>query len=71
MTKVTRFQRGRNPGTKVCLVCGKRTWVSKGEGTDLCQDCYDEAGMENAHSDGHHINDPKPDCPWCQEEKPS
>ena len=32
---------------------------------DLCEPCYDAAGMENSHSDGHHADNPDPNCPDC------
>jgi hypothetical protein len=63
--KITKFEAGRNAGTKVCRLCGKRTWMSKG-GCDLCQGCYDAAGLENEHADGYHQDEPHPSCPACQ-----
>ena len=59
------WNKTNNRGTKVCIVCGKRTWVSKGDGTDLCEECNEEALMENEHNDGHH-KIPNPDCPQCK-----
>lgn len=37
--------------------------------TGLCGPCYDRAGLENAHSDGHHANEPDPECPDCLEDR--
>lgn len=36
--------------------------------TLLCPDCYDKAGMENAHNDGHHTTQSNPDCHYCTAE---
>ncbi len=33
---------------------------------DLCADCYERAGLENEHSDGHHDDGPRDGCPLCQ-----
>ena len=51
-----------------CLVCGKRTHSSIDGDLDiqLCRKCYDEANMENEHSDGHHDDKPNPKCIDCQ-----
>lgn len=52
-----------------CQDCGKLTHDSTftGLGT-MCRDCYDDAGMENEHSDGHHAEQANPDCKRCVEE---
>ncbi len=34
----------------------------------LCEDCFTEAGWENAHSDNDHDSDPHPDCPLCAQD---
>lgn len=68
--KVTKFAKGTNRGTKVCEFCGKRTWESRIDwSTGLCEQCYEDAGYENAHSDGHHDNEPDMNCPVCREER--
>jgi len=61
------FQRGM--GVFNCGVCGKRTRGATGVlGPMLCQRCYDEAGLENEHSDyGHSEFDA--DCPTCRSER--
>lgn len=49
-----------------CQDCGKLTHDSTytGLGT-MCRDCYDDAGIENEHSDGHHDDVANPDCKDC------
>jgi hypothetical protein len=51
-----------------CRVCGKRTHssIDGNVGIALCRACYEDAGMENEHSDGHHDDAPHPDCTDCQ-----
>lgn len=34
---------------------------------DMCATCYDVAGLENEHSDGHHAEEPNADCPQCKD----
>lgn len=34
---------------------------------DMCAKCYDVAGLENEHSDGHHADEPNADCPQCKD----
>jgi hypothetical protein len=34
---------------------------------DMCATCYDKAGVENEHSDGHHADEPNADCPQCKD----
>lgn len=34
---------------------------------DMCAACYDQAGLENEHSDGHHADEPNADCPQCKD----
>ncbi len=36
-------------------------------GCGLCIACYDEAGVENEHADGHHSGAPEPRCADCRE----
>jgi len=61
----SKFQRGS--GVYECRCCGKRTReTGSGEsGSGLCADCFNDAGLENEHSDGHHDDEPKPGCPQC------
>lgn len=33
---------------------------------DMCATCYDVAGLENEHSDGHHADEPNENCPQCK-----
>lgn len=52
-----------------CACCGTRRIAPAAEtahGVDLCVICYDEAGMENAHSDGHHEAEADANCHVCQ-----
>lgn len=74
MTHPTKFAKGRNPGTMKCYSCGKVTWRAYIETivdatSGICRDCYEEAGYENAHSDGHHDAQPDYNCPVCREER--
>ena len=34
---------------------------------DMCATCYDQAGLENEHADGHHADEPNADCPQCKD----
>lgn len=51
---------------KRCRSCGRNVnpqdWMSQAE---LCEPCYDEAGLENSHQDGEHEGQPHEDCPMC------
>jgi hypothetical protein len=74
--KITKFTNGSNRGTRRCSNCQKNTWQSKihemGGGYNLCDDCYEEAGLENEHVDGHHDpveNGPNSECPMCQSDE--
>lgn len=52
-----------------CACCGTRRIASAAEtahGLELCVRCYDEAGYENAHSDGHHADEADANCHVCQ-----
>lgn len=65
------FTRGKNAGTAICVVCGKRRQKAniavqtEANGDGTCVDCYEAAGIENAHEDGYHANAPDPMCPDC------
>jgi len=65
-----RFERGS--GCYKCRVCGKRTReTGEGESSiELCRRCYDEAGLENDHSDNGHFTLDE-GCPTCRAEGPS
>jgi len=49
------------------MACGRKLDPANKDamGVDLCPTCYDEAGLENEHSDGYH-DKPNPACPGCQ-----
>lgn len=49
-----------------CRCCGKltRETGSCESNVQLCLACYDEAGLENEHSDGHHTTHVT-GCPTC------
>ena len=53
-----------------CRDCGKRTHSSIDGCVDvrLCRSCFDAAGMENAHFDGHHTDEADADCKYCKNE---
>jgi hypothetical protein len=48
--------------------CGRKLDPTNSDamGVDLCPPCYDEAGLENEHSDGYH-DQPVADCPACKD----
>lgn len=50
------------------MKCGRKLDPANKDamGVDLCPTCYDEAGLENEHSDGYHEEEPDPDCPDCR-----
>lgn len=60
---------------RTCTVCGKgvtaRNSAAKLRAAmgyeDMCAPCYDQAGLENEHSDGHHAEAPNADCPQCHD----
>lgn len=62
-----RFQRGS--GIYVCRICGKRTRETGGDesNVELCFSCFEEAGLENEHSDYGH-DEPVDGCPTCRAE---
>lgn len=51
-----------------CKVCKKFTHSSIDGSVDinLCRKCYDEAGLENEHSDGYHDKEANENCPECK-----
>lgn len=53
------------------MECGRNLHISAKDaaGLELCQECLDEAEMENAHSDGYHDDDPDPACIECTQER--
>ena len=66
--KVDKFNRGS--GCYTCAMCGKQTRETGGceSNCRLCLSCFEQAGLENEHQDGHH-GDPNPDCPMCKVRK--
>lgn len=73
MGKIARFDRTNPFGRKttyICDNCGKRTRETgdSESGVGLCKKCFEEAGLENEHSDyGHKEFNPK--CPTCRAER--
>jgi hypothetical protein len=79
--KVSKFQGGLKGAVYTCEGCGKKTReTGDGESSvNLCAKCYEEAGLENEHSDnngqhlikwdpkGKHIYGKHPNCPSCRE----
>lgn len=62
------FRKGfGNNSTYVCGNCKHLTRNVGGDeaGCTLCERCYDEAGIENAHSDGHHDAEKDMTCHEC------
>ncbi len=57
-------------GTYTCRICKKRTRETGQceSNVELCAACYDYAGWENAHNDGHGDGMGSEDCPVCAEE---
>lgn len=66
---ISKFQRRAfgHGSTYVCGSCGHNTRNVGGDeaGCDLCLLCYEEAGIENAHADGYHKDEPATDCYQC------
>ena len=61
----------KGSGCYECRSCGKQT-RDTGEGevsARLCLSCWNAAGLENEHNDGHHEGNPNPDCPMCNEKE--
>jgi hypothetical protein len=56
--------------TYQCRICEHQRrvdeWSIDSLGTELCERCYEEAGLENEHQDGYHEDAPHPDCPDCR-----
>lgn len=50
-----------------CECCGRtfNARLTRSSVSGLCEACFDEAGMENAHVDGHHET-PDANCHLCQ-----
>lgn len=66
MKMVTKFEK-KYKGCYLCLGCGKKTRET-GEGEsdcELCRDCYEKAGLENEHNDGHHQDKKIVNCIKC------
>ncbi len=53
----------------VCGSCGKQSRYTGEQalGSELCPKCWEEAGLENEHSDDGHAEF-NPDCPTCRAE---
>lgn len=66
--KTNRFESGS--GCYKCRRCGKATRETGcGESDcELCAKCYQEAGLENEHSDYGH-SEYNHDCPTCRSNK--
>lgn len=55
----------RNARVK-CRGCDQRfRAIDLDMSTRMCEECFDAAGLENEHNDGHHDDNPDPGCPWC------
>lgn len=56
-----------------CMDCGRRFADSASQDSSqaLCPQCYEAAGIYNAHVDGLHRDEPATDCPDCMEAMPS
>lgn len=65
------FKTGVQP--KPCRVCGKlTTGPNDNIGDDICNKCWDDAGWDNAHSDGYHDADRdgfQAECKACVKER--
>lgn len=51
-----------------CMHCGRQVRRTTADGQNgLCTPCFDAAGYENAHSDGHHRGSENwtPECESC------
>jgi len=58
MTKYRTFAGGRNGGVFTCLSCGRRTRHTQDQSNDeICEDCYELAGLENGVADGRPPSD--------------
>lgn len=67
----TSFSRTNQP--RECLACGKMFAdnATRDNTEQTCGTCYEIAGFENAHQDGHHSADEdgsQAECPMCQDE---
>ena len=63
---------GVQAGVYTCKDCKKRTRETGSceSNVGLCLACYDAAGLENEHTDGHHEDRAHPDCLDCETENP-
>jgi hypothetical protein len=62
------FRKGLgNNSTYICSSCKHNTRNVGGDEAilSLCERCYDEAGRDNAHSDGHHDAEKDMECLAC------
>ncbi len=75
-----RGQFGRHNQPVKCGVCGKLTTdnasgsvggiLRRGSSeAGICGPCFDASGLENAHLDGHHADEPRDNCPMCKAER--
>ena len=54
--------------TRICTDCHRKlnsSNTSTHHQPDLCDDCYDLAGLEAAHQDGDHDDTPDTECLLC------
>jgi hypothetical protein len=59
MTKISKFQGGRNGSTYECGICGRLTRKTVSGQAHLCGQCDEWTMAENAISDGSYEGDPK------------
>lgn len=66
---ISKFTKGlfSKGGTYECANCKHVTRNVGGDEAScgLCLLCYDEAGLENAHNDGHHAEESDQTCHYC------
>jgi len=60
-TSKIKFSRFNQPAR--CTSCG-RNCLQAGS-TSICAECYDDAGLENEHSDTHSASEPVAGCKFC------
>lgn len=58
----------RNVQPYPCKECGKLTTYDgrSGNTCGMCASCTEQAGWENAHSDGHVSDEERASCPICK-----
>jgi hypothetical protein len=58
--------------SRTCNCCQRsfNARVLRSDINDLCEACYDEAGFENAHNDGHHDTNADEGCHVCSATDP-